>query len=148
MVRDFPALFGSQTGLVDVLGLAVLAERSDAHSRSHVLECERIIVGYVLMLREGYEGRIESSGSWVVGESRISEWSQIINDSGERSHSIRVTQVTPTRFPRQSAPAPADSGGFTNRLRASRVRVAVFQPGEHESSEVSETASVAILFSE
>lgn len=48
VVRDFTALFGCQAGLVNVFGLAVLAKRSDAHSRSHVLECEWVDVALML----------------------------------------------------------------------------------------------------
>lgn len=66
----------------------------------------------------------------VAREGQRSEQPQIINARGERSHSIGVTQVTSTtQLLWRPGPAPADSGGFTNRPRASHraVRTAVFQ---------------------
>ena len=39
MFRDFTAVLGRQTRLIGILGLAVLAERGDDHSGSH-LGCE------------------------------------------------------------------------------------------------------------
>ena len=62
MFRDFAALFGRQAGLAGVFGLAVLAERGDGHSGSHVLGCGWINAwGYVSVLREVRGGSSEGA---------------------------------------------------------------------------------------
>ena len=95
MVSDFTALFRCQAGLVDVFGLAVLAESSDAHGRSHMLRS----AGYAL----GGMKRGENAQGELAGEESLrTEWLQVINASGERSHSTGVIQVTSMRLLGQS----------------------------------------------
>lgn len=66
VVSDLTALFGCQAGLVDVFGLAVLAESSDAHGRSHMLICRSVEVRGMLW---GMKGEEKAQGELVGEES-------------------------------------------------------------------------------
>lgn len=60
MFRDFTALFRRQTVLVCVSWLAVLAERGDGHSGSHVFECGAgVCVDVLRGMRQGEEAQRE-----------------------------------------------------------------------------------------